>query len=116
MKETLTYIVKSLVENPDKVIVTEETTEMGTTYYIEVGEGDMGRIIGKQGKTISSLRTIFKAAGLKQKKNIRIELIEKDKPQAPAATQPEEITAPAEEPTESVVTETATDPDSLTIS
>ena len=90
MKETLEKIVKSLVENKDQVEISQEDAEMGTTYYIKVDSNDMGRIIGKQGKTISSLRTIFKAAGLKSKQNIRVELIEEEEKE----TVPEITTAP----------------------
>jgi len=76
MKETLQEIITALVDEKNKVEITEESTEIGTTYFIKVGETDIGRIIGKSGKTISSLRTIFKAAGLKQKKNIRLEIVD----------------------------------------
>ena len=76
MKDIIEQIIKSLVENKEKVEITEEKNEIGVTYFIKVDGTDMGRIIGKHGKTISSLRTILKAAGLKNRENIRLELID----------------------------------------
>lgn len=76
MKEILEQIIQSLVKNKEKVEITEEKNEIGVTYFIKVDNTDMGRIIGKHGKTISSLRTILKAAGLKNRENVRLELID----------------------------------------
>lgn len=78
MKEILENIIKALVENKDKVQIKEEPNEIGITYYLEVDSADMGRIIGKHGKTITSLRTILKAAGLKKRQNIRLELVDQE--------------------------------------
>lgn len=78
MKDILEQIIKSLVENKEKVTITEEKNEIGVTYFIKVDSTDMGRIIGKHGKTISSLRTILKAAGLKNRENVRLELIDEN--------------------------------------
>src|SRR3989339_16125 len=80
MKEILEQIIESLVEKKESVEITEEKNEIGVTYFIKVDNTDMGRIIGKHGKTISSLRTILKAAGLKNRENVRLELIDERNP------------------------------------
>ena len=80
MKEILEQIIESLVEKKESVEITEEKNEIGGTYFIKVDNTDMGRIIGKHGKTISSLRTILKAAGLKNRENVRLELIDERNP------------------------------------
>ena len=65
MKELVEYIVKSLVENPDKVKVsTEEESEKVTILNIEVDSNDLGKVIGKGGKIANSIRTIVKSASL----------------------------------------------------
>ena len=61
MKELLTYIIQSLVENPDEVSVTERKAEGETVFEVRVAEGDMGKVIGRQGRivTASSNSCIF---------------------------------------------------------
>jgi predicted RNA-binding protein YlqC (UPF0109 family) len=74
MKDTILSIVSAIVENKEAVAVESQEEENTVVYTIKVAPEDMGRIIGKSGKTISSLRTIFKAAGLKNHQNIRLEV------------------------------------------
>lgn len=76
MKETLTFIVQSLVEQKDKVEITEQPDNLGMVYFIKVDPTDIGRVIGKKGRIINSLRTIFRAAGLKSKQNIKLEIVD----------------------------------------
>lgn len=76
MKDTLLAIVKALVDNPDDVAV-EETDDNGyVTLTISVNKDDMGKIIGKEGKVIRSLRNIMKIPAMKQNKKINISLAE----------------------------------------
>jgi len=76
MKELVEYIAKSLVDQPDAVKVTEVESERTSVIELSVAKEDMGRIIGKQGKTATAMRTLLNAAGMKQKKRTILEIIE----------------------------------------
>ena len=76
MKETLTYILTSIVDNPDSVDVTETDEEGVTTFTIKVAKEDMGRVIGKEGKVIRSIRNVMKVRAIKENKRISISLLE----------------------------------------
>jgi len=78
MKDTLEYIVESLVKEKTQVGITQTEDNQTIIYYIKVANEDIGRIIGKQGRIIHSLRTIFKTAGLKKSQNVRIEIVEEN--------------------------------------
>ena len=69
MKEFLEFIVKQLVDKPDDVRVTEVKGERVTVYELHVGEGDMGKVIGKRGKTAIAIRTLLSAASAAEKGN-----------------------------------------------
>lgn len=76
MKDTLLAIVKEIVDNPDDVVV-EETDDNGfVTLTITVHKDDMGKVIGKEGKVIRSIRNIMKIPAMKQGKKINISLAE----------------------------------------
>lgn len=75
MKEILEVILKNLVEKQDEVQVTETETEKGIVLEVKVAEEDMGRVIGRQGKTASSIRMIMKSIAGKEKKKITVEFI-----------------------------------------
>ena len=75
MKEILETILKNLVEKPDEVQVTEKETETGNVLEVRVAADDMGRVIGRQGKIASSIRTVMKSIAGKEKKKITIEFI-----------------------------------------
>ena len=76
MKDLIEYIVKSLVDNPDKVVVKEIAGEKSIIYELRVGEGDLGKVIGKEGRTAKAIRTIITAAAMKQGKRTVLEIIE----------------------------------------
>lgn len=76
MKETLEYIVTSLVEDPDQVTIHEEEQDGILNFTVSVAKDDMGRIIGKEGKVIRSIRNIMKIKAMKQNKRINISLAE----------------------------------------
>ncbi len=76
MKELIQYIVKALVDNPDKVVVQEIAGEKSIIYELRVGEGDLGKVIGKEGRTAKAIRTIITAAAMKQGKRTVLEIIE----------------------------------------
>ena len=76
LKELIEYIVKALVDNPEKVEVKEIAGEKSIIYELKVGEGDMGKVIGKEGRTAKAIRTIITAAAMKQGKRTVLEILE----------------------------------------
>ena len=76
MKELIEYIAKSLVDQPDAVKVTEVEGERTSVIELSVANEDMGKIIGKQGRTVSAIRTLLNAASMKQKKRTILEIID----------------------------------------
>ena len=78
MKDLLEYLVKSLVENPEGVIVTEEESGEEVEFKISVDKDDMGRIIGKQGKIARAIRVVMRSAATKEGKKVNVEIIEKE--------------------------------------
>ncbi len=76
MKDLISYIAQALVDNPDQVAVTE--IEGGQTMILElrVAKEDMGKIIGKHGRTAQAIRTLLSAASGKAKKRIVLEILE----------------------------------------
>lgn len=76
MKEYLEFIVKGLVEHPDLVSITEIVGERTTVYELRVAQGDMGKVIGKQGQTAKSIRTLLAAMSARQGKRAVLEILE----------------------------------------
>jgi predicted RNA-binding protein YlqC (UPF0109 family) len=76
MKDLIEYIVKALVDTPDKVVVKEIAGEKSIIYELRVGDGDLGKVIGKEGRTAKAIRTIITAAAMKQGKRTVLEIIE----------------------------------------
>ena len=62
MKDLVEYIAKTLVDHPDAVVVTESSTGGRTVFTLQVEPGDMGRVIGKQGRIAQAMRTLLKVA------------------------------------------------------
>ncbi len=76
MRELIEYITKALVDQPDDVVVHEVAGEKTTVYELKVGEGDLGKVIGKHGRTIRAIRTLLSAAATKQNKRAVLEILE----------------------------------------
>ena len=76
MKEILQTIVANLVDNKDAVEVNEIVGTQSVVFEVKVAEGDMGKIIGKQGKIAKSIRTVMNAVAGKQRKKVSVEFIE----------------------------------------
>ncbi len=76
MKELLISITAGLVENPDAINVTvDEPNEEGVVvYHLSVAEGDMGRVIGKQGRIAKAIRTVMRAAANRNNQKIAVEI------------------------------------------
>ena len=76
MKELVEYIAKSLVNDPDAVVITEETDiENGTVLKLKVADEDKGRIIGKQGRIAQAIRTIIRVKAAKAGTKASLEII-----------------------------------------
>ena len=76
MKELIERIAKSLVDFPEMVQVKEIQGEKTTVFELRVGSGDLGKIIGKEGRTAKAIRTIITAASMKQGKRAVLEILE----------------------------------------
>ncbi len=75
MKDLVEYIAKSIVNEPDKVTVEEETDEEGITLKLQVADDDKGRIIGKQGRIAQAMRTLLRVKAAKAATKVRLEII-----------------------------------------
>ncbi len=75
MRELVEYIAKSLVDEPDKVRVSQREEDHAFIIEINVAEGDMGKIIGKQGRIAKAVRTVVKAATNKDSKKYIVEIV-----------------------------------------
>ena len=75
-KELVEYIDKSLVDSPDQVEVREAEGEQGAVLELSVSHEDLGKIIGKQGRTARAIRTLLGAVSAKTKKRVVLEIIE----------------------------------------
>ncbi len=76
MKQLIEYIAKALVDHPDKVEIKEIAGEKTLIYELRVGEGDLGKVIGKEGRTAKAIRSIITAAAMKQGKRAQLEILE----------------------------------------
>jgi len=76
MKELLEEIAKALVDNPEDVQVTEVEGEQTTVLELRVKEEDLGKVIGRQGRTARAIRTLLSAAGMKIHKRFVLEILE----------------------------------------
>ena len=76
MKELIEYVARALVDNPDQVDVSEVEGNQTLVLGLKVAKEDLGKIIGKQGRTARAMRTILNAASAKVKKRTVLEIIE----------------------------------------
>lgn len=76
LKDLIEYIAKSLVDNPDQVQVSEVEGEQTSVLELKVAKEDLGKVIGKQGRTARAMRTILGAASTKAKKRFVLEILE----------------------------------------
>jgi uncharacterized protein len=76
MKELISYIAQSLVDFPNEVIVSEVEGNQTTVLELKVAKEDLGKVIGKQGRTAQAMRTILSAVSSKIKKRTVLEIIE----------------------------------------
>jgi uncharacterized protein len=76
VKELVTEIAKALVDSPEEVVVREVTGEQVTVLELRVAPTDLGKVIGKQGRTARSIRTLLGAAGMKMNRRFTLEILE----------------------------------------
>ena len=76
MKELLTYIVQNLVDKPDEVSVTEREADGETVFEVRVADGDMGKVIGRQGRIVKEIRILMKAVAERKGKKVSVEIMD----------------------------------------
>ena len=76
MKELVEYIAKSLVDSPEAVTVTEVEGDRSIVLELRVSPGDMGKVIGKQGRIAKAIRTVTKAVATREGKKVIVEIIQ----------------------------------------
>jgi predicted RNA-binding protein YlqC (UPF0109 family) len=76
MKEAVERIVKALADKPEEVVVSEKQGDRSVSITVRVAEGDMGKLIGREGRTIKSIRSILYAASQKHGKRYMLEVVE----------------------------------------
>ena len=76
LKEVVETIAKALVDSPDDVAVTEIDAEAAIVFELRVAPEDLGKVIGKQGRTARAMRTLLRAAGMKLRKRFVLEILE----------------------------------------
>lgn len=76
MKALIEFIARALVDAPDQVQVTEVEGEQTTVLELKVAKEDLGKVIGKQGRTARAMRTLLSAASTKAKKRVVLEILE----------------------------------------
>ncbi|MCD6600203.1 MAG: KH domain-containing protein [Dehalococcoidia bacterium] len=75
MKELVEYIVKSIVSEPDKVSLTEESGDEGLLIKLEVAAEDKGRVIGRQGRVAEAMRTLLRVKAARNDTRVRLEIV-----------------------------------------
>jgi predicted RNA-binding protein YlqC (UPF0109 family) len=75
MKDLVETIAKALVDNPEEVVVTEETNGKTVVVSLHVAQADMGKVIGKQGRIAKAIRSVVKAASSKNNTRVDVEIV-----------------------------------------
>ena len=76
MKNLLTYMIQNLVDHPDEVSVTEREAGNETVFEVRVADGDMGKVIGRQGRIIKEVRVLRKAVAQRKGKKVSVEVLD----------------------------------------
>ena len=76
MKELLLYIARNLVDHPDEVTVTERTEDGETVLELRVADGDMGKVIGRQGRIAKEIRVLVKSLAQRSGKRVSVEIVD----------------------------------------
>ena len=94
-QDLLEYVVKGLVDHPDDVQIERKVDEMGVLLILKVNPEDMGQIIGRQGSTARSIRTLVRIAGLKAHARVNLKIEEPEGGRQPAEPREEEKKEPS---------------------
>lgn len=76
MAELLAYLARHLVDDPDAVSVETEETDDAVVFHLHVAADDLGKVIGRQGRTVRALRTLVRASGARAERRYLLELVE----------------------------------------
>ena len=92
-KEFLEFLVKSIVDHPDDVVIDRRVDEMGVLLSLKVNAQDMGQVVGRQGATAKAIRSLLRIVGIKSNARVNLKIFEPEgsRPGNPAETKPEEI-------------------------
>ncbi|QRK06144.1 KH domain-containing protein [Archangium violaceum] len=93
MEQLIIYLARALVDQPDQVSLRASDVEGARLYELKVAPEDVGKVIGRDGRTVGALRTLLGAAAQKQGQKVRLE-IQDDRRQQPQAAAPAPATAP----------------------
>ncbi|MCR5774024.1 MAG: KH domain-containing protein [Lachnospiraceae bacterium] len=78
MKELVEVIARALVDNPDKVVVTEEENDREINVTLRVAKDDMGKVIGRSGRIAKAMRSVVKAAATKTEKRVNVDIADEE--------------------------------------
>lgn len=96
MKPFVEYVVKALVDHPEEVTVTEVETERAVIFELRLNQTDVGKVIGKSGRTINAIRSLLMSAAAKHGKRVMVEIIEPEgRGRRPAESPPASAEQPA---------------------
>lgn len=90
-KDFLEYVVKSIVEHPDEVVIDRKVDEMGVLLTLKVNAQDMGQIVGRQGSTAKAVRTLLRIVGMKNNARVNLKIDEPEGSTRGQRTEPEQI-------------------------
>mgnify|MGYP002520261208 CR=1 FL=1 len=76
MKELLTYIIQNLVDHPDEVTVTEREAGSETVFEVRVADGDMGKVIGRQGRIAKEIRTVVRSYAQRTGAKVSVDIVD----------------------------------------
>jgi predicted RNA-binding protein YlqC (UPF0109 family) len=76
VRELLEYVAREIVDDPDSVEVTESEDDRGTLLSLRVAPDDMGKVIGRSGRTARAIRTVVKAAAIRSGAHVAVEIVE----------------------------------------
>lgn len=76
MRELVEFLAQELVEDPDAVVVTESADDRGPRFTVQVGDGDMGKVIGKGGRTAKAIRTVVRAAAARHDAGATVDFVD----------------------------------------
>lgn len=76
MKQLVEVIVKALVDEPNQIEISEKEEDGILVFQVRVAESDMGKVIGKQGRIAKAIRSVVKAAGMKEDKKVSVDILD----------------------------------------